>query len=851
MPLARISRLTDSPTGGEVVSVALDLTEGSPLALGEPVVSGSRATFAEVLPGVDLALSVNEDGTGFGPTLVLKTVAALSDPRLEQIEFDVSVSGGLRVVPVAGGFEVTDQEGVVWYTSPAPVMWDSSGSTVEDLAGDRVSARGVGGDVGEAVDRVASPLPGDVVAPIGLELEPAGDGATRLMLTPDAGMLADPEVSLPVHLDPDVEITAPQSRTTVQSAWPNSTSGWAFAGDAGVGLCDPNAPYENGACATTFGARNFYQYEGIPMPDGVTAADVSGSTFSLFGTHSYGCSNGATEVVLTAPIHAGTSWSTQPSWGSVLARSTDSYRPECGGQRFTEHNVLAGARLIADRNGHQLTFGVRGDESSMAGWKRFSHAQLSIVWNRAPNPPSGMAITSAGVHRAECITGQGRPVIRDLTPRLSMVLGDPDADQVTAHYELWNPATGLMVWDAHPAGAQRSGSVHSVDVPSGKLALNGTYSWHMAAHDTLGRSGRAGFCEFTVDQVSPNIPTIESKNGVYPKDTLINVTGTAPAGEFILGRNTSVDVNRWYYAFDTDVLTGPYAASPTNGSLTIPFPAGKPGPHVMFARSVDKAGNVSPVQMYRFGTSFPTASGLWHLDDAAGTVAADSALVELPDPSFPGDEWAAQSRSNPLTVAGSTIWGSGRGGTTGLYFDDPADQAYSVGPVLRTDRSFTVSAFVKLTDVQDVVRTAVSQDGFVSGAFKLGQLPSRFCASGITGCWGFWMPSADRTGAPVVAVSDTPPVPGQWTHLTGVHDAESGEIRLYICGTDTVWSPVLTDDADFLTPWPSSGSLRIGQGMATSRLQEPFAGAVDDVRVYATALSEERIRQVCGGQQVS
>jgi hypothetical protein len=861
VPLASITQDPDAAGPREPVTVELDLPEDGGLALGTPEVSGARATFVDVVPGADLALTVNEDATGFGPTLVVRDPAALDDAHLDALQFEVSTSEGLDVVPNGGGFAVTDSEGSPLFVSPEPVMWDSAGSDDAPAApktAARVASEGDDDspqDGEESVDRVATPAPGDQIAPVGLELDTDGD-TTTLTLRPDAELLNGPDTVFPVHVDPDVEITAPSQRTTLQSAWPNSTSGYQFAGDAGVGYCDRNL--DSRCAGTSFVQRTFYQYQGLPFSSGVAPGDVTSATLHLYGTHSYDCSKQPVEAWVTGGISSTTTWATQPVWNTVQQRIYDSYRPDCGGQHFSEFNVLAGARLVAEKHGTQLTFGVRGTEQSMVGWKRYYHAQLSIEYNRAPRPAGGMTIIADGTQSLACTTGTGRAVLRDTTPRLSMVLQDPDGDALTAHYEIYDMASGAMVWQAHPAGSLPSGRTHTVDVPSSAGLTSGrSYRWHAAAHDPAGRGGTVQRCEFTVDRTGPNTPTIQSKNGVYPEGRLIDVAGDPPREEFILGRNGSTDVVKWRYAFNTDALGAERAASPDNGSLTVAFTPAARGPQVLYAQSIDKAGNPSQVRRYLFGVDFPSASGLWHLDDGAGGTARDSVLGAGV---LPPDLQESATTAHPLSLSQTTKWGNdlyelaGEDPTiSSLTFDNVDALASSAGLVVDTSKSFTVSAFLRPDSVADKVRTAVSQDGIVTGGFKLGTMPAKFCGEGQVSCWGFWMPGADATGAPVSVVSDRDIVPGQWVHVTGVHNATTHQIQLYVCGPDPLadWVARVQDQADFTTPWPSGGKLRVGNGKSVRELNEPWVGGIDDVRIYATALTEERIQQVCGGQQVS
>jgi hypothetical protein len=91
--------------------------------------------------------------------------------------------------------------------------------------------------------------------------------------------------------------------------------------------------------------------------------------------------------------------------------------------------------------------------------------------------------------------------------------------------------------------------------------------------------------------------------------------------------------------------------------------------------------------------------------------------------------------------------------------------ATTAAPVLRTDRSLVVAAWVRLS-AEDGEYTVVSADGVDTAGFTLQYDPDD------GGVWTFGMPPGDLKGA-------DPPAParvaafdrtGAWVHLTGVYD---------------------------------------------------------------------------------
>ena len=80
-------------------------------------------------------------------------------------------------------------------------------------------------------------------------------------------------------------------------------------------------------------------------------------------------------------------------------------------------------------------------------------------------------------------------------------------------------------------------------------------------------------------------------------------------------------------------------------------------------------------------------------------------------------------------------------------------------------------------------------------------------------------------------------VPGVWTHLTAVVDAEYATLTLYVGGVATT---VPTGGATIL---PGSTVLNIGRSAQLSPTF-PVTGAVDDITIYARALVAEEVAEL-------
>ncbi|MET7426004.1 LamG-like jellyroll fold domain-containing protein [Dactylosporangium sp. NPDC005555] len=183
---------------------------------------------------------------------------------------------------------------------------------------------------------------------------------------------------------------------------------------------------------------------------------------------------------------------------------------------------------------------------------------------------------------------------------------------------------------------------------------------------------------------------------------------------------------------------------------------------------------------------------------------------------------------NPATVSGGATRGPGRTvrpGDQSLALNGTNQYAATTQPVVRTDRGFSVAAWVKLNTTGGYY-TAVEQQGVNQSGFILGYAP---------GQWRFLFTAADSGSTTYLsATAAINPVAGVWTHLAGVYD-ESGVLRLYVNG-------VLAATGSRPTPWNAYGPLQIGRSkLGAGAGIDHFPGSIDDVDVFDHAATAHEI----------
>jgi Concanavalin A-like lectin/glucanases superfamily len=755
-------------SGGQTV------TMGWPSPLPTPVLSGDTATYPNVLPNVDLV--VTADGMGFSEVLVVKTRAAAQLPDLKKLQLSLGSTSGLSMQVDAGGnVDAVDSTGASLFHAGTPLMWDSSGGAgLRGFAGSESPLR-------HATMRTTA-------AAGGIEIEP------------DQAMLDDAGLQFPLYIDPSVRWTG--GRLAWTSVWrAHPTSSYFNSSDiARVG-------HENQTGMTN---RSFFRMN----TSTVRGKHIIGATFRTFETHSWSCSARQVEVWRTGAISASTTWNAQPSWAAKLQtlNVAKGYNSSCP-DGTVDFNVTAGVVTAAANNWADLTLGLRAtSETDTFAWKKFqNNPTLIIDYNSHPSVPNTLS-TDPGL---PCVVGAGRPIVGTRTPTMRAKLSDVDAGQlVGARFEWW-VTNGAKISEAVTAKVA-SGSMHSHTIPANVFAIGGTYSWRVRGEDGTDVSGWSPWCEMTIDPYPPvNFPAVTSAAypATPPTSQPIYRGAVGITGSFTLAPGAGdTDIAGYVYGFNQYPPQTPVAASGTGRTATVTATPSNPELNTLYVQSRDGVGNLGPIFGYQFyvrTASMPV--GHWPLDESSGAGASD-----------------VSGSGQNATATGSVSRAAGRV-RGGVQLSGNGSAATAV-PVLRTDMSFAVSAWVRLTSTFAHF-TAVSQDGTRNSGFLL-----RY--EGDLDRWGFGMYTTDNdTETLHRAVSTESPRYHVWTHLLGVYDHSAGQLRLYVDG-------VLAGTAAHSAPWNANSGLQIGRSKWRGFLGDWWQGGIDDVRAYQSVPPADTIAEL-------
>jgi hypothetical protein len=547
-----------------------------PGTLPKPVLRGDIALYQDVLPGVDLQVTV--DSLGFSELLIVRDRTAAANPRLKKLQFGLQTKGVTVKATAQGGLVARDKHGQSIFTAPAPLMWDAS---VADASED------VEVPAAKPAAKQAKPAVGTdtVVATATRSVMPLTVAGGTLSLRPDAKLLADPATKFPVYIDPAVSgdvsgraWTSVWSKYKTSSFWKDASAlnnGKTY-GSAGAGRT------EDCSGCSDYIVRSFFRMD----VGKVRGKQILSATFRIEQRHSWTCSpKSNAKLWMTSGISSSTTWNNQPTWYSGYTAQTPANRKVgavhgCAGTGPIEFNATSMVAHAAASNWSTLTVGLRAiDEGTKNQWKRFNHSspKLAITYNTAPSAPSERNSDAKG-----CATGSSRPYVRTLTPTLAAKQSDPDSDQGLTTSFYWWELGGSRSESNKVSQAAGNKTTVAKAVPAGKLADGKTYVWQARTSDAHATGSFSATCEFTVDVSAPAAPASVT-SADYPAGAPSG--GVGVSGQFTFAPPGSGAADLAGYAWTLDQGLQASAATQVSASpgqsVTVPYVPLRDGVYTM------------------------------------------------------------------------------------------------------------------------------------------------------------------------------------------------------------------------------------------------------------------------------
>ena len=804
-------------------------------SLPTPTLDGSSATYADVLPDVDLKLTAT--ATGMAEVLVVKNAAAAANPDLASIKFGVD-NGSLTTTSNASGSAVaTAADGSTQLVAGAATWWDSS-------------APGSNSDG-----------PGGLANPV-----PAQSTVTDSSVTVNAAAPATkPGVTYPVYVDPDWTGT-PLGWAYVDSAYPNQ-SYWEDPDPSDnhsqhVGYIDGAHSYDDHVAHTT---RSFWQMS----TTGVKSAVIKNAVFKVTNVYSFSCSPRAVTLDTAGVVSPGSTWNNQP--GLAVFSDTQSfaygYSSDCPYTGLDAHfSATAAVKRAAAANDDAINFAlIATDESDIYGWKKFSgQAQLVITYYKVPTTPSFRSVAPCWA-----VCGSGA-VTRDSTPRLGALSATADHAALRYNYQVCAAGGSVDTSCASKVAfsdpnAYADGSPSSVSVTA--VRPDGNYEYQVQAC----RDDQRDVCS---DWTSPLPYTI--KSSFYPASFTaaqkVPPTVTPPADLYMKSAPsdsapapTHHEFVKASFGFSLPTVSGIYgfAYSDQPGTFALPASfAGCPstsGTHITLVcanSSHTASGTVVPINLtsgitvIAFDGAGNGSNGYTGYYDCHETLANEATHAWLmPPTSAPTDPFPDRQHQS----TGPQLSWNGNGVTlqsvSGDHFVERHDAALSfpgsaagvaqttgsTAPVtVDANHNMTVAVWVKPNSVA-YGQTLVSQASTFA-AFRLG--------ISTDGKWMMCMPSSTTTATPYDCATGGSAQANAWTLVIGEWISSLNQLAIYSYAYSSdgqTVSPQVESagTADHATVAAASNSpLQLSCTTYSGTSQNCFTGFLSDPFVYADALDK-------------
>ncbi|MEV4351056.1 DNRLRE domain-containing protein [Actinoplanes sp. NPDC049596] len=360
---------------------------GSPAGvLPKPQLKGDTATYAEVLPGVDLTLTA--DVQGYSQVLVVKSREAAANPKLDRLAFAVDADNLKLSADASGNLRAADARGKVLLSGNAPIMWDAAAERVKAMRTTLAQA--------------------------------------SLVVTPDRAMLDAAATKYPVYIDPGV--------TAMKSNWVKVDSGNPTVNYMNV---TGNAPVgSNNGGANKY--RSFFDLDVGSTP--IAGKYIASADFVVTETFTASCEPRQIDVWATGYAGAANTWNNQPAFQSILSSQNVAGGASGCPAKVLRFPVTPIVRSAAAGAWSNVSLALRSPtETDNLAYRTFNNNPNIVIIYRDYAPVAGCP---GGVAADSDFNGDGTTDVAVGAP-LATVNGLAEAGQVTVRYSGSTPVQTL------------------------------------------------------------------------------------------------------------------------------------------------------------------------------------------------------------------------------------------------------------------------------------------------------------------------------------------------------------------------------------------------------------------------
>ncbi|MCZ4100818.1 MULTISPECIES: LamG domain-containing protein [Streptomyces] len=615
----RLSHGGSGPLATLTNNAGKTLSLSVPFTLPAPTVSGDSALYANILPDVDLKVTVNARGS-VKHIVIVKTATAAANPALKTLDLATTGTGISVTADSAGNLTARDTaSGAKEFTASAPQMWDSSTITSTPTSAKTTTAaapQNTDSDTPAEASTADGPGPGAQTA----TMPTTADGDT-VTITPVPGVLGGPGTHYPVYIDPEWFTfggTNPEW-TWIQSA---HTGTHNTGSSPALGLCGTYSG--GGSCSPHDTERPYYQFNNLGAIANSTIHYAT-LTFTQTSSASWSCTDTyPVSLYATGPI-ADYTWANHNS-GDTPFGLTDQVggtgNSGCAGDVPFGYVITAHVQKYV--NNGALAFGLHGDESNANGFKHLTHnPTLYIQYDKAPNPPSNLKSSPVPQYLAPASQENCQLAAEPTTHafisnpgaqglKLTATVTSPVGLAMHGYFSLWDDSVaGDPLTAQGSSGDSASGQTVTYTVPTTALKDGHAYGWNVSASDGLLPSTTAGGCRFRADLQPPTItfnPVTDLAHQFPPsgngQTTTLHVgdsgqipfTATDPTPAE--GVNSALACMRW--SLDSTLSDAAWQCGSALPKISVPVHPTHWGTNIAYLQAEDNAGNTSLITAYPF-----------------------------------------------------------------------------------------------------------------------------------------------------------------------------------------------------------------------------------------------------------
>jgi hypothetical protein len=615
-----------------------------PVSLPAPSLAGDTATYKNVISGVDLVVTVNDQG-GFSDVYVVHDAAAAADPKLSSLLTTTTHAPGLLMsVDASGTIHAANSRGRDVFTAPAPAMWDSATSATVANASKAQST--VADKITATASSIAAPGSRSHRARLGEHLS----GST-LSLSADPALTSSSSLSFPLYMDPAWSAYSNGQWATVSENFPTQ-SYWDTSAESGNLM-------QVGVSPEGFWADSLINFN-IPTGELYTGGLTPKFESAYFYATNYATDNPNTSTTdLYAP--SATLSSSNATWNNWFTSGRNLGSP-IGSANFAQNASSSEGFSIStgwiSSSTSVQTFALAGDSYS----DESSNAALYKVFDN-PTTGSGTAAPSLALTFShaptvfDLSTSPNGSTIGDGSVALKADVSDVDGGTLSVAFDAYitNHSGEVIKSATLPAGSGTGSTMWiyqptlDADIVSSAFGNTATttsmsISWSVTVTNANGQNATSAVQSFTYSTAVPGAPNIwvDSGHTTGCPNTPTNSYTVGTAATFYLTPEVKDATKPTTYTYQLNGGQPINVSADSNGAATISVtPTSQL--NVLTVDAIASSGNIGQPQLCDIPAGgAPNASP----GDLSGGPDPDLLVTGTSTSSLPSGLWLASGSSN-------------------------------------------------------------------------------------------------------------------------------------------------------------------------------------------------------------